>query len=102
MTSRSETASETFDEQTLPEPEPTPRRAAPPVPAREVCILDFKGRATTVAVAHGPADPSRIRIVVRSATAVLHVTVEEEVGRDLADGLTRALATFRSVRSRFG
>jgi hypothetical protein len=90
---------EMFDEQTLPEPGPTPG-SADRRPVRQACVVDFKSHETKVSITHGPADPSRIWIAVESPKAALHVTVEEEVGREIAEGLSRALSTFRAVRSR--
>jgi hypothetical protein len=90
---------EQFDEETLPEPEPAPRGHTGRRPSRQACVLDFKSHDTTVRINHGPADPSRIWVVLESPTAALHVSVEEKVGRDLAAGLTRALSTFQAVRS---
>lgn len=89
-----------FDEDTLPEsPWPAPRKSGPGQPV-EVCFLDFKQGRTIVAVTHGPEDPSRICIALRSASAIMQVTVEEGVGRQVAEGLADVLRTFRAVRSR--
>lgn len=101
MSSRTHTKTELFDEETLPEPVPTPSgHAGDRSPLRQSCVLDFKSHHTTVSISHGPTDPSRIWIKVESPTAALHVSVEEKVGRDLAEGLTSALSTFQAVRSR--
>lgn len=99
MSSRTHALAALFDEETLPEPEPAPHDHGGRRPLRQVCVLDFKSHDTTVSVSHGPADPSRIWIVLESATATLHVSVEEKVGRDLAAGLARALSTYQAVRS---
>ena len=99
MSSRTHALTDLFDEETLPEPEPAPSSHADRRPLRQACVLDFKSHDTTVSVNHGPADPSRIWIVLESPTARLHVSVEETVGRDIADGLARALSTYQAVRS---
>jgi len=99
MSSRTHVMSDLFDEETLPEPEPSPRSQVDRSTLRQTCVLDFKSHHTTVTITHGPIDPSRIWIAVESPTAALHVSVEEKVGRALAEGLTRALSTFQAVRS---
>ena len=99
MSSRTNALTDLFDEETLPEPEPTPPGHADRRPLRQACVLDFKSHDTTVSVNHGPADPSRIWIVLESPTATLHVSVEEKVGRDIAAGLARARSTYQAVRS---
>lgn len=89
-----------FDEQTLTDDDAPADRRDTQVSTRDVCFLDFKDGQTGVAVTHGPIDPSRIWITLRSGQAVLRVSVEEGVGRSIAEGLARVLPTFRAVRSR--
>ena len=88
-----------FDEDTLTDHDA--RRAVPRGrgPRRELCFLDFKDGRTGVAVTHGPIDPSRIWITLRSGDAVLRISFEEDVGRQIAAGLASVLPTFRAVRS---
>jgi len=81
-------------------PSPPRPSAAARNPTREIRFLDFKDGQTSVAVANGPVDPSRICITLRSDHAVLQVSVEESVGRAILEGLAGVLPTFRAVRSR--
>jgi hypothetical protein len=100
MTARHHVPTDQFTEETLSENDaPDAGRATRP-PSREVRILDFKDGRTGVAVTHGPVDPSRILITLRSGQAVLQISVEEGVGRQIADGLASVLPSFRAVRSR--
>ena len=100
MTARNHVSTDQFAEETLSENDaPAPRRDTRP-PSRKVRILDFKDGRTGVAVTHGPVDPSRIWITLRSGQAVLQLSIEEGVGRKIADGLTTLLPSFRAVRSR--
>ena len=88
-----------FAEETLTDYEVTTKAPADQPSQREICFLDFKDGRTDVTVTHGPVDPSRIWLTLRSGDAVLQVTVEEQVARKIADGLGAVLPTFRAVRA---
>ena len=100
MTTRDHLVADQFNEETLPEvDEPSSSRAARDR-SRDVHFLDFKDGTTDVAIAHGPVDPSRICITLRSGDSIMQVSVEEGIGREIAQGLADVLRTFREVRSR--
>jgi hypothetical protein len=99
MTARNH-ATDSFDQDTLPELDSPILARDVTGPSREVCNLDFKDGRTRVTVTHGPLDPSRIWITLRSEHASVQVSIEEGVGRQIAQGLASVLPTFRSVRSR--
>ena len=98
MTTRNRTALDELDGDTMPELVPARPLAHPR--SREVGVLDFKDGRTDVAVKHGPIDPSRIWITLRSERALVQISIEEGVAHQIAAGLSRVLPTFQAVRSR--
>jgi hypothetical protein len=90
-----------LDEDTLPEiefpDEPDDDRHAP---ARDVRIADFKDVHSQVTVSHGPRDPSRVWLMFESDDAVIHLSVEEGIARQVFERLAEILPRFHEVRWR--
>jgi hypothetical protein len=76
------------------------RSARPAIDRRNVCFVDFKDGPTDVSVTHDERDPSRIWITLRAGRALVQLSVEEGVGRQICDGLASRLSTFQMIRSR--
>jgi hypothetical protein len=71
-------------------------------PGRDVRLFDFKDGPTTIAVSHGPLDPSRIWLSLRTDTTILSLSIEEGNAQQIASGLADVLKTFKAVRFRTG
>ena len=67
-------------------------------PGREVRVLDFKDGRSTVRVAHGPGDPSRVWLMFENQEFAVHLSVEEGIARQLVQTLHEVMARFRDVR----
>ena len=67
--------------------------------SRDIQLRDFKDIGTTVTVAHGPSNPSRVWLSLNSGETSILLSVEEGTARRLSDGLIDALARFSKVRS---
>jgi hypothetical protein len=67
-------------------------------PRREVRVLDFKDGRSSVRVAHGPGDPSRVWLMFENQDFAIHLSVEEGIGRELERALRDVIARFRAVR----
>jgi hypothetical protein len=65
---------------------------------REVRVLDFKDGRSSVRVAHGPGDPSRVWLMFENQDFAVHLSVEEGIGRELERALSDVMARFRTVR----
>jgi hypothetical protein len=88
-----------LDEDTLPEIRFDDVEAAPLIPARrEVRVLDFKDGRSSVRVAHGPGDPSRVWLMFENQEFAVHLSVEEGIARQLEQTLHEVMARFRQVR----
>ena len=67
-------------------------------PRREVRVLDFRDGRSSVRVAHGPGDPSRVWLMFENQDFAVHLSVEEGIGRELERALREVMAHFRAVR----
>jgi hypothetical protein len=65
---------------------------------REVRVLDFKDGRSSVRVAHGPGDPSRVWLMFENQEFAVHLSVEEGIARQLERTLHDVMARFRQVR----
>ena len=65
---------------------------------RDVRIFDFKDGPTAIAVTHGPRDPSRIWLSLRTDTTVVSLSIEEGIAQKIAAELADVLRTFKAVR----
>ena len=67
-------------------------------PRHEVRVLDFKDGRSSVRVAHGPGDPSRVWLMFENQEFAVHLSVEEGIARQLEQTLHEVMARFRQVR----
>src|SRR6266404_6642982 len=65
---------------------------------RDVRVLDFKDGRSSVRVAHGPGDPSRVWLMFENQEFAVHLSVEEGIARQLEQTLHEVMARFRQVR----
>ena len=65
---------------------------------RNVQLFDFKDGPTTIAVSHGPLDPSRVWLSLRTDTTIVSLSIEEGIAQQIATGLADVLRTFKAVR----
>jgi hypothetical protein len=92
-----------LDEDTLPEMRFDDVDTARAVrPRREVRVLDFKDGRSSVRVAHGPGDPSRVWLMFENQEFAVHISVEEGIARQLEQTLHEVMARFRAVRGTVG
>jgi hypothetical protein len=67
-------------------------------PRHEVRVLDFKDGRSSVRVAHGPGDPSRVWLIFENQEFAVHLSVEEGIARQLEQTLHEVMVRFRQVR----
>jgi hypothetical protein len=65
---------------------------------RNVQLFDFKDGPTTIAVSHGPLDPSRVWLSLRTDTTIVSLSIEEGIAQQIATGLADVLRNFKAVR----
>ena len=90
--------SEQFDDVTAVETTPGSPSEDGAGPARDVQLFDFKDGSTTTAVSHGPRDPSRIWLSLRTDTTIVSLSIEEGIAQQIATGLADVLRNFKAVR----
>ena len=89
---------EQFDDVTAVETTPGRPSEDGAGPARDVQLFDFKDGPTTTAVSHGPRDPSRIWLSLRTGTTIVSLSIEEGIAQQIATGLADVLRNFKAVR----
>ena len=90
---------DSIDETTLPEMRIEDLERAEREGGRDVQIRDFKDTTSSVTVAHGPNDPSRVWLSLSSGDTSVLLSLEEATARRLSDGLVDVLSRFLQVRS---
>jgi hypothetical protein len=89
---------EQFDDVTAVETTPGTPSEDEKARVRNVQLFDFKDGPTTIVVSHGPLDPSRIRLSLRTDTTIVSLSIEEGIAQQMASGLADVLKNFKAVR----
>ena len=99
MTTPRTSDDEQFNEGTMPDTRVQDLTPAECDCSRDIQIRDFRDVNSSVTVAHGPSDPSRVWLSLNSGDTSILLSVEEGTARRLSDGLIDVLARFSKVRS---